>query len=123
MSGGHVKLGIFVIVAVMLLVTMLLLLGALQSLKPTVTIETYFAEDIQGLRPGAAVRYRGVDVGTVGRVAFAVAEYPEAGDRANKRLRVDATQVGAKVIREGTNLAMTQKSRIEFELSGGRCGR
>lgn len=81
MSGGHVKLGIFVIVAVMLLVTMLLLLGALQSLKPTVTIETYFAENIQGLRPGAAVRYRGVDVGTVGRVAFAVAVYPEAGDR------------------------------------------
>ena len=45
----------------------------------------------------------------------------DAGDRANDALRVDATQVGAKVIGEGANLGLTQRARIEFDMAGGRC--
>ncbi len=42
------------------------------------------------------------------------------GDPANDALRVDATDVRAKVIGEGANLAITQAARIEFAAHGGR---
>ena len=44
----------------------------------------------------------------------------DAGDRANDALRIDAPEVGAKVIGEGANLGVTQRGRIEFGMKGGR---
>ncbi|KEO88877.1 glutamate dehydrogenase [Erythrobacter longus] len=44
----------------------------------------------------------------------------EVGDPANDTLRVDAREVGAKVIGEGANLGITQAGRIAFSLNGGR---
>ncbi len=44
----------------------------------------------------------------------------DADDRNNDALRVDASEVYAKVIGEGANLGMTQKGRIEFAQRGGR---
>jgi glutamate dehydrogenase len=44
----------------------------------------------------------------------------EVGDPANDVLRVDATEVRAKVIGEGANLGVTQAGRIAFSLNGGR---
>lgn len=44
----------------------------------------------------------------------------EVGDPANDSLRVDATEVRAKVIGEGANLGVTQAGRIAFSLAGGR---
>ncbi|KQY06388.1 NAD-glutamate dehydrogenase [Mycobacterium sp. Root135] len=43
----------------------------------------------------------------------------DVGDRANDAVRVNANQMRAKVIGEGGNLGVTQRGRIEFELSGG----
>jgi glutamate dehydrogenase len=45
---------------------------------------------------------------------------PEVGDPANDSLRVDATDLRARVIGEGANLAITQAARIEFAEGGGR---
>ncbi len=42
------------------------------------------------------------------------------GDPGNDALRVDAREVGAKVIGEGANLGITQAGRIAFSLNGGR---
>ncbi len=44
----------------------------------------------------------------------------DVGDRANDPVRVNASQVRAKVIGEGGNLGVTALGRIEFDLSGGR---
>jgi glutamate dehydrogenase len=44
----------------------------------------------------------------------------EVGDPSNDTLRVDAREVGAKVIGEGANLGITQAGRIAFSLVGGR---
>ena len=41
-----------------------------------------------------------------------------AGDRANDRLRVNGTEVRARVIGEGGNLGLTQKGRIEVWMKG-----
>ncbi len=40
-------------------------------------------------------------------------------DSNNDALRIDATELNARVIGEGANLAMTQKARIEYALLGG----
>ncbi|MEO8667540.1 MAG: NAD-glutamate dehydrogenase, partial [Bauldia sp.] len=44
----------------------------------------------------------------------------KAGDRANDAVRITAAEVGARVIGEGANLAMTQRARVEYGLLGGR---
>ncbi|MEM1050884.1 MAG: NAD-glutamate dehydrogenase domain-containing protein [Pseudomonadota bacterium] len=44
----------------------------------------------------------------------------EVGDPANDSLRVNAAEVGAKVIGEGANLGATQAGRIAYSLAGGR---
>lgn len=45
----------------------------------------------------------------------------QVGDRANDPIRIIATEVGAKVIGEGANLGITQKARIAYAATGGRC--
>ena len=44
----------------------------------------------------------------------------QVGDPANDTIRVDAGEVGARVIGEGANLGVTQAGRIAFSLEGGR---
>jgi len=44
----------------------------------------------------------------------------EVGDRANDAVRINGTEVGAKVIGEGANLGVTQLGRVEYARAGGR---
>ncbi|EDZ66237.1 Bacterial NAD-glutamate dehydrogenase superfamily [Nitrosococcus oceani AFC27] len=44
----------------------------------------------------------------------------EVGDRTNDTVRVDASQLQARVVGEGANLGFTQRGRIEYALGGGR---
>lgn len=46
--------------------------------------------------------------------------HADAKDRPNDGLRIDATEIRAKVIGEGANLALTQEARVEYALHGGR---
>jgi len=46
--------------------------------------------------------------------------HADCGDPANDSLRVNARDVGAKVVGEGANLGATQAGRIAFSLNGGR---
>jgi len=46
--------------------------------------------------------------------------HAEVGDRVNDALRINGDQIRARVVGEGANLAVTQRGRIEFALSGGR---
>ncbi|MGZ5929661.1 MAG: NAD-glutamate dehydrogenase [Rhizomicrobium sp.] len=43
----------------------------------------------------------------------------DAGDRANDAVRINGSEVGAKVIGEGANLGVTQLGRVEYARSGG----
>jgi glutamate dehydrogenase len=44
----------------------------------------------------------------------------EVGDRSNDTVRVDASQLRARVVVEGGNLGFTQRARVEYALAGGR---
>ena len=45
----------------------------------------------------------------------------QVGDRQNDALRINGNELGALVVGEGANLAMTQRARIEYAMAGGRC--
>ena len=44
----------------------------------------------------------------------------DVGDRANDALRINGSELGAKIFGEGGNLGLTQLGRIEFASNGGR---
>ncbi len=46
--------------------------------------------------------------------------HADAGDKTNDVLRINASEIRAKVIGEGANLGMTQAGRIEYASGGGR---
>ncbi|OYV16768.1 MAG: glutamate dehydrogenase, partial [Methylococcaceae bacterium NSP1-1] len=47
-------------------------------------------------------------------------KHEEVGDRSNDNVRIDAINLGARIVGEGANLGFTQKARIEYSLRGGR---
>ncbi len=58
--------------------------------------------------------------GGIGTYVKAAAEtHAAVGDRSNDGIRIDATQLRAKVVGEGGNLGLTQAGRIEFARAGG----
>ena len=68
------------------------------------------------LRARVDLLYNG-GIGTY--VKAAAEEDADVGDRANDRVRVDASEVRARVVGEGGNLGLTQRGRIEFWQKSG----
>ena len=98
-----------------------------KSLAPSAAIKTLFGIERDKVTPNeliAAMLQAPVDLlwfGGIGTYVKARHEsHAEVGDRANDSLRVDGRALRAKVVGEGANLAVTQRGRIEFALSGGR---
>ncbi len=59
--------------------------------------------------------------GGIGTYVKATSEsHAEAGDRANDAVRINATEIRARVVGEGANLGLTQRGRVEYALAGGR---
>jgi glutamate dehydrogenase len=83
------------------------------------------AEELNGDSLIQAILRAPVDLlwnGGIGTYVKATAEtHAEVGDPGNDSVRIDATELGARVIGEGGNLGLTQNARIEFALGGGRC--
>lgn len=74
------RLGLFVIVASLLLVGGLAFLGAWSFTRNTVRVETYFEDSIEGLEVGAPVKHRGVTVGRVSQIGFVFQRYDTDSD-------------------------------------------
>jgi glutamate dehydrogenase len=81
-----------------------------ESLKPNELIQAILRAPVELLWNGGIGTY----------VKAGEEAHADAGDKANDGVRVDASELRAKVIGEGGNLGMTQRGRIEFALDGGR---
>ena len=68
---NYFKIGIFVIVAVILILAAVAIWGSGLFAEEKVYFETYFDESISGLSVGAPVEIRGVQIGRVERITFA----------------------------------------------------
>lgn len=80
--GGSAKLyfrvGLMVLGGIAAILGVAIWIGA-DRLRPAgQTFETYFSESVQGLDPGAAVRFRGVQVGRVESISLAFTDYAAA---------------------------------------------
>lgn len=65
------KLGLFVLMGLGLLIGVVVVLGARSLRSENVEYKTYFDESVQGLDPGAPVKYRGVTIGGVSAIDVA----------------------------------------------------
>jgi glutamate dehydrogenase len=98
-----------------------------KSLQLTPEIRARFDLDKERVAPAeliqAMLRARAdlIYFGGIGTYVKASTEtHADVGDKGNDALRIDASELRAKVIGEGANLAMTQASRIEFADLGGK---
>jgi ABC-type transporter Mla subunit MlaD len=67
---NYFRIGAFVLIGIIAIVLGIALLGSGKLFKKTIIIETYFNESIQGLSVGSAVKYQGVEIGHVEKIAF-----------------------------------------------------
>ena len=81
----------------------------ISALSPDEVISAILAAPVDLLWNGGVGTY----------VKATVQSNADVGDRANDAVRVDASQVRARVVGEGGNLGMTQEARIEYALRGG----
>ncbi|WP_432721756.1 MlaD family protein [Jeongeupia wiesaeckerbachi] len=75
---SHIRLGLFVTLAVALTLVLLIAFGAGRWFSNAPVLETYFNESVKGLDVGSSVRYRGVAIGEVSKIGFTAVKYPEA---------------------------------------------
>jgi ABC-type transporter Mla subunit MlaD len=71
----YFKIGIFVLVAVVLIVVAIILFSAGLFAQNRLYIESYFAEPITGLSEGSQVEFRGVVIGRVEQIGFVGSVY------------------------------------------------
>ena len=70
-DSRYFKLGLFVIAGVVLIVGGVVLFGAASLFTPYIMVETATTESVEGLNVGSAVKYNGVEVGTVSKIEMA----------------------------------------------------
>ncbi len=70
MKPNYFKIGMFTVVAVLLILVALVVFGAGLLPKEQLYFETYFDGSVTGLSTGAPVELRGVRIGQVERIAF-----------------------------------------------------
>ena len=66
----YFKIGIFVILSTLCAIVSILFFGAAKYLKPSLYIESYFNESVQGLEVGSPVKYSGITIGHVSKIAM-----------------------------------------------------
>lgn len=74
-NAQYYRLGLFVLIGAIALVTIVLAFGAKNLFTKTMTVETYIKESVQGLDVGAPVRFRGVRVGQVSFIGLSGSIY------------------------------------------------
>lgn len=68
---NHWKLGLFVVAGIVMALTTVAVLGARSIRKEVGRYVSYFDESVQGLEVGSPIKFRGVTIGTVGKIDIA----------------------------------------------------
>lgn len=78
-SSNYYKIGLFVIIGIVLMIAAVILLGSGKLFQQTALVETYFNESVQGLSLGSPVKYKGMAIGEISKIALVSAVYPHNG--------------------------------------------
>jgi phospholipid/cholesterol/gamma-HCH transport system substrate-binding protein/paraquat-inducible protein B len=69
-NPNYFRLGVFVLAAIAVLISVILIFGSGQLFKKSFYVETYIKQSVTGLDVGAAVRFRGVKIGQVSMIGL-----------------------------------------------------
>lgn len=105
---NHWKLGLFVVVGVVLTLTTVAVLGARSLRKEVSRYVSYFDESVQGLEVGSPIKFRGVTIGTVGKIDVA----PD-----HRHVEVTSDLGVAELNRLGLNMGATDNSRKKLDMA------
>lgn len=106
----YFKIGLFVILATLLLAGGILFFGGGKFFEKKVTIETYFDQSVQGLSVGSALQFQGVQIGNVSYIGFVFNEYKTTKQYVLVRAEIHSDKVAGKGKRR---LYQTDEERIE----------
>jgi ABC-type transporter Mla subunit MlaD len=76
---SYFRIGLFVVIALVILAAGLIAFGAGQMFRKRIYIETYLNSTVQGVDVGSAVKFRGVQIGRVSAIDFTFNEYGAPG--------------------------------------------
>jgi paraquat-inducible protein B len=119
---NHWKLGLFVVIGFVLALSMVWVLGARSMTKEVVRYVSYFDESVQGLETGSPIKFRGVTIGTVGKIDVApdhrhVEVTSELGVGVLSRLGLDVAR-GVVIKGAHTKLGMATDLRVQLASMG-----
>jgi phospholipid/cholesterol/gamma-HCH transport system substrate-binding protein/paraquat-inducible protein B len=104
------KIGLFVILALLILAGGIIFFGGAKFFEKKVTIETYFDQSVQGLSVGSALQFQGVQIGNVSYIGFVFNEYKTTKQYVLVRAEIYGNKVAGKGRRQ---LYETDKERRE----------
>jgi phospholipid/cholesterol/gamma-HCH transport system substrate-binding protein len=116
---NHWKLGLFVLLGAVLAISAAGVLGARSMHKETGRYVSYFDESVQGLEVGSPIKFRGVTIGTVGKIDVApdhrhVEVTSELGKAELSQLGLD---VAADLIKSGAPKKLVQAIDLRIQLA------
>jgi len=80
LKTNYFKLGLFIICATVLLLSILVFFGLGALNKDKIMLESYFDESVQGLDIGSPLKFKGVKIGSVQRIRFVFNKYHDIKD-------------------------------------------
>jgi ABC-type transporter Mla subunit MlaD len=78
-TPSYFRIGLFIVIALAILIGGLIAFGAGQMFRKRIYIETYVNATVQGVDVGTAVKFRGVQIGRVSAINFTFNEYGAPG--------------------------------------------
>jgi paraquat-inducible protein B len=113
-SASKVRLGVFVVSGLVLGVVALLVFGVGRLFERTAPLHCYFTESVQGLEPGADIRYRGVKIGRVAEISmrpFGPTAGAE-GKRAEPLIQVDGVLLVDTLVAAGVSETLASSAAV-----------
>ena len=104
------KIGLFVVLALLILAGAIIFFGGGKFFEEKVTIETYFDQSVQGLSVGSSLEFQGVQIGNVSYIGFAFNEYKTNRQYVLVRAQIYSNKVAGK---GKGRLYETDKARVE----------
>ncbi len=119
-EANKYKLGIFVLTGIGLLIIGLFMLGLSETLKSKINFMTYYNESVQGLEIGSSVKFRGVTIGKVTRIAIRPEDNLIRVDMQAMPSSIEPSEKGSKPVDFFKNLESEVRKglRCRLELKG-----
>lgn len=118
----YLRLGLFVVTALVILFAVLFILGGRSLFQPSLIVETYFDGSIAGLELGSPVRYRGVPLGLVSAIGVSSAMYERDVPVSERKgyIVVRATITGERTLlwRQELDAYIKRGLRVQTQLAG-----